>query len=120
MTNIKTAKEEVKKAGFEVEKRGIYLFGSSFEAVKKDENGKGIRASFRFGRSKGREGKPLEVVLVHAFPIFNGKREVLCEGVRAREFSETKRISSMFPDVRVRTCGVQTALFIGGKFKGKF
>jgi hypothetical protein len=117
MKNIKEAKAEAIAAGFEIEKSTT---GAGFDAVKKDSNGNGIHARFRFGRQQGCAGKPLESILVNAFPVFNGKRDVLVEGVRNREFKETRKISELFPEVRVRTIGVQSALFRAGKFEGKF
>jgi hypothetical protein len=117
MKNITTAKSEAIKAGFEIQKS---VCGCGFDAVKKDELGRGIRARFRFNRSAGKAGKPLQTILVSAFPFFNGSRALLVDGARSREFSATRSLSNLFPEVEVRTCGVQTALFRAGKFEGKF
>ncbi len=117
MKNIKTSKAEASEAGFEVQKS---VCGFGFDAVKKDELGRGIRARFRFNRSAGRAGKPLQTILVSAFPVFHGTRALLVKGVRSREFSAARSLSNLFPDVEVRTCGPQSALFRGGKFEGKF
>lgn len=66
----------------------------------------GMRATFCFARrQRGREGKPLETVLVHS----------MARHTRSEEFVTAKALSASLPGVLVRCAVKQTAAFKGGK-----
>lgn len=119
--NIKQTRKAFESAGYVFEKsHRAWTWCPTHAAVKKDDDGNGIRVSFQFGEQQGRKGKPVVEAVAHCFPLFDGKRGLL-NGAKARDFSAGREVSIIIGDgCKVRTNGCTSALFKAGQFIGKF